>query len=77
MTEWLAIGCPDLRFDLIGGGLVDSRSDARDSIEPRKLIFKIRREIIIEITHLGVIFNIICRNLFKIECRVGLHRSHR
>ena len=43
-------GSPDLRFDLIGGGLVDARSDARDPIEPRKLIFKIRREIIIKMT---------------------------
>jgi hypothetical protein len=43
-------GSPDLRFDLIGGGLVDARSDARDPIEPCKLIFKIRREIIIKMT---------------------------
>jgi hypothetical protein len=46
----VANGSPDLRFDLIGGGLVDARSDARDPIEPRKLIFKIRREIIIKMT---------------------------
>ena len=46
-------GSPDLRFDLIGGGLVDARSDARDPIEPRKLIFKIRREIIIKMTGMG------------------------
>jgi hypothetical protein len=33
-------GSPDLHFDLIGGGLVDAKNDARDPIEPRKLIFK-------------------------------------
>ena len=43
-------GSPDLRFDLIGGGLADARSDARDPIEPRKIIFKIRRGIIFKMT---------------------------